>query len=336
MRLIPGLLALVTLSHAGCGQATPYPSVSGRAYESASPSFDAAVPPMEAGDERFLSSDAAPEPMMGMMDGGGAPGTELQDAPPPGETAFNRKIIYDAQIELVVEDLDPAAEQIVALVQQHQGYIAEQDLSGAPGSRRSGRWKLRVPVDQFEDFVRELLGLGELVRNQRTSQDVTEQFYDIEARIRNKRVEEETLLKILEERSGKLEDVLKVQIELSRTRGEIEQMQGRLRVLENLSGLATVTLTLREREDYTPTPPVAPDFSTRIGRAWSGSLTELQKSGENFVVFLVGAAPWLPLILGGILLGVLFVRFLWRRLLRALARLWEFLRRPVVPPPSSS
>jgi hypothetical protein len=281
-----------------------------------------------------------PVAMMGMMGemgmmGGDSP-LQAQDAPPVDAVAFNRKIIYDAQIDLEVEDLDPAADRLVALVQQHRGYIAEQDLTGSPGSKRSAKWKLRVPVDEFEAFVQELLSLGELKRNLRTSQDVTEQFYDIEARIRNKRVEEETILKILEERSGKLEDVLKVQVELSRVRGEIEQMEGRLRVLENLSSLATVTVNLREREDYTPVAPVAPDFRTKIARAWSGSLGDLREMGENLVIGLVALAPWLPLIVVVAVVGIVLVRFLWRRLRRAWPRIWELARRPIQPPAPSS
>ena len=115
-------------------------------------------------------------------------------------------------------------------------------------------------MEQFDSFVDSIVALGELERNNRTSQDVTEQYYDIEARIKNKRVEEQTLNKILQERSGKLEDVLKIEIELSRVRGEIEQLEGKIRVLENLSSLATLTLNVRERDKYAPPPPVVADF----------------------------------------------------------------------------
>lgn len=331
MRSIPGLLMLLILVHSGCGAADPRAmSRTAAGVESEFAMEDSVMSFMPAP----TSDRAEPVAMMGMM--GGASPLQAADAPPVDAAAFNRKIIYDAQIDLEVEDLDPAAERLVALVQEHRGYIAEQDVTGSPGSKRSAKWKLRVPVDRFEEFVQELLGLGELKRNQRTSQDVSEQFYDIEARIRNKKVEEETILKILEERSGQLEDVLKVQVELSRVRGEIEQMEGRLRVLENLSSLATVTVNLRERDDYTPAAPVVPDFGTKIGRAWSGSITELQQLGENLVIGAVALAPWLPLILIGAVLGIVLVRFLWRRLRRAWPRMWQLARTPIQPPAPSS
>ena len=130
------------------------------------------------------------------------------------------------------------------------------------------RWKLRVPVDQFESLVQKVVALGELERNTRTSQDVTEQFYDIEARIKNKKAEEKSLTKILDERTGKLEDVLKIETELSRVRGEIEQLEGKIRVLENLSSLATLTLSVREREKFEPPRPAVADFPTQVARTW--------------------------------------------------------------------
>lgn len=322
------LLALLTLAPPGCGEASPRSAARhskvGMAVGDYAPSPAEAFEPGMAGG------------MMGEMMGyAPSPGPPSQDAPPLDVSSaavaaepLSRKIIYDAQIDLVVEDLDPVASRIVGLVEERGGYVAEQDLSGSPGSRRSGRWTLRVPVDRFEDLVRDLLGLGELERNRRTSQDVTEQFYDIRARVKNKKVEESTLLEILEERGGKLEDVLKVEVELSRVRGEIEQLEGRLRVLESLSSLATITLSLRERDDYEPTPPVSPSFGTRIAREWASSIDALVTLGESLVLFAVGLAPWLPLILALLLL----VALLLRRLARALPRIWERARRPLFPP----
>ena len=142
-------------------------------------------------------------------------------------------------------------------------------------------WRIRIPVEQFDSFVESIVSLGELERNNRTSQDVTEQYYDIEARIKNKKVEEQTLNKILQERSGKLEDVLKIEIELSRVRGEIEQLEGKIRVLENLSSLATLTLNIREREKYAPPAPVVADFGTQIARTWDGSITNCRRPGKS-------------------------------------------------------
>ena len=199
-----------------------------------------------------------------------------EPANPPATAGMSRKIIYDAQVDLIVESVDPIAKKVATLVQDARGYIAEQNVTGSPGSLRSIHWRIRIPVEQFDSFVESVVSLGELERNNRTSQDVSDQYYDLEARIKNKKVEEQTLNKILQERSGKLEDVLKIEIELSRVRGEIEQLEGKIRVLENLSSLATLTLNVREREKYAPPPrsspasaPRSPGPGTARSRAWS-------------------------------------------------------------------
>ena len=174
--------------------------------------------------------------------------------PAADSPALSRKIVYDAQIDLITENVDPIAKKLTALVQEARGYIAEENTTGSPGSQRSMHWKIRLPVDQFDAFVGKIVALGELERNSRTSQDVTEQFYDIEARIKNKKAEEKTITKILEERTGKLEEVLKVEVELSRVRGEIEQLEGKIRVLENLSAGHPHGQRPRAREISAPAP----------------------------------------------------------------------------------
>jgi hypothetical protein len=178
--------------------------------------------------------------------------------------------------------------------------------------------------------VDSVVSLGELERNSRTSQDITEQFYDIEARIKNKKVEEQTLNKILQERSGKLEDVLKVEVELSRVRGETEQLEGKIRVLENLSALATLTLNIRERDKYAPPPPVVADFPTQIARAWDGSLKSLVELGKSVVLWAVTWAIWIPFYVIGALVAWIVIRWLIRVILRNRARLIALATTPIV------
>jgi len=246
--------------------------------------------------------------------------------------AISRKIIYDAQVDLVVDSVDPVARKLAGLIQSARGFIAEQNVTGSPGSLRSIHWRIRVPVEQFDSFVESVVALGELERNNRTSQDITDQFYDIEARIKNKKVEEQTLQKILQERSGKLEDILKIEIELSRVRGEIEQFEGKIRVLENLSSLATLTLNIREREKYTPPAPVVAGFGTQISRTWDGQIHNLLDLGKAIVLWAVSWAIWIPFLLAGVLFAWILVRKLFRAFSRNLPRLITLARTPLTRP----
>lgn len=251
-------------------------------------------------------------------------------------TGIARKIIYDAQVELVVESVDPIAKKVGSLVQQARGYIAEQNVSGSPGSQRSMFWRFRIPVDQFDSFAEAVASLGELTRNNRTSQDVTDQFYDLDARIKNKKLEEQTLNKILQERSGKLEDVLKIEIELSRVRGEVEQLEGKIRVLENVSSLATLTLNVREREKYAPSPPIAADFRTKMARVWDGSLSDITKLAQSVLLWAISMVVWIPFLLIGTLIAWIVVRWLIRVCIRNLPRLLAAARTPITLPRAST
>jgi len=316
------LIALILLPILGCGEAQE------SAVKSAQRSWVSA-PGDAAKSETPASPNAsgrayASSAMMGGM--AGAMGTAIQA--PVNTAALSRKIIYDGEINLIVKDVDPIAKQVVTFIQDARGYIAEQSTTGSPGSQRSMRWKLRVPVEQFESLVQKVVALGELERNTRTSQDVTEQFYDIEARIKNKKAEEKSLTKILDERTGKLEDVLKIETELSRVRGEIEQFEGKIRVLENLSSLATLTLSVREREKFEPPPPALADFPTQVARTWEHSLRGLINLGKAFILWAVDWVLWIPLlIVAGLLAWIIL-----RRLFRLLPRIIALANTPITPP----
>jgi hypothetical protein len=219
-----------------------------------------------------------------------------------------RKIIYNAQVTIQVESISKVGEKISELVKAAGGYISETDQSSRTESVRRAIWTARIPVDRFNDFLGSVHRLGELQQSHLGSQDVTEEYYDIEARIANKQQEEKRLLKHLADSTGKLDEILAVEREVSRVRGEIEQMQGRIRYLANHSALSTVTIQATEVRGYTPEE--SPTFATQIVRTFRNSLDELLGFGKALVLAIVAIAPWLPLIL----LFVLLARWAVRRL----------------------
>ncbi len=208
-----------------------------------------------------------------------------------------RKIIYTATVDLVVENLTNGQNKLTQLVKANNGYIAETNVGGASGEQRTGSWKVRVPVENYEAFMAGAQRLGELQSINSSSQDVTAEFYDVSARIKNKRVEEKRLQELLKKATGKLTEVLQVEKELSRVRGEIEQLQGRIRVLRDLSSLTTITITMREIKDYVP--PAPPTFGTEIARQFSGSVAVMKGVGKGLILLGAALLPWLPLALIG-------------------------------------
>lgn len=260
------------------------------------------------------SGEAATSAEVAFGDGEFPEGTEGVATGAESSTPIERKIIYTADISTVVEDFDGMPEQVQELVEQHGGYIANSDLQSSSGRPRSGTWTIRVPAKDYGRFLDAACALGELQQRSEDSQEVTAEYYDVEARIRNKQREEERLLELLETATGKLQDVLQVEKELSRVREEIERYQGRMRVLQDQTTLSTVTLRIHELQGYQPIE--SPTFQTRIGRAWTMSLQALAGLGRGLVLAAVIVSPWIVVALPFILILILIIRIRRRRRVR--------------------
>jgi hypothetical protein len=217
-----------------------------------------------------------------------------------------RKIIYNAQVTLVVESVADFGRKLGDLVKQAGGYISATDQTSYSGARRGASWTIRVPVDKFDGLFATIGRMGELQQSHLDTQDVSQEYYDIEARITNKQQEEKRLLKHLADSTGKLEDILAVERELSRVRGEVEQMQGRIRYLSNVTAFSTVTINATELVDFTP--PIRPTFGTQIGRTFRASLGNLAEFVRACILVAVAIAPWLPILILSSLLFLWIIR----------------------------
>jgi hypothetical protein len=207
-----------------------------------------------------------------------------------------RKIIYTAQVDIVVEDLARSEEELKRSIQEQKAYVAKSEMHGSPGSPRSGSWTIRVPVDHFDALVETMGKLGELRRSTIDSDDITDRYYDLKAHMKNNEVEEQGLQKLYLEKSatGKLDDLLAVRRELRNIRGEIEQQKGQLQRWDKETEYATVVVTLHDRKDYVPT--TSPTFTTSISRAFWGSWDTLVSFGQGIVIVVVALTPWLPVL----------------------------------------
>lgn len=212
----------------------------------------------------------------------------------------DRKLIYTGDLRLAVKSLDDTEREIKRLLAAAEGQIAEFKEERTAGDQRAGHWQVRVPPGKFSEFVEQVAGLGVAERREMQAADVTEEFVDVEARLKNKRQLETRILKLLDDKTGEIKDVVAVENELARIREEIERIEGRLRVLSNQIDLSTITIFAYERREYIP--PTAPTFSERVATAFSTSLRNMQEVGEMLVIAIVALAPWLVLlaIFGGL------------------------------------
>jgi len=230
---------------------------------------------------------------------------------PPGapEAPPDRKIIYNARVELHVANLDDARAKLDALLAEVKGYVAKSDESGRTGGTRFGTWKVRVPVGAFHDFLARVEGFGELISKTSDAQDVTDEYVDLEARLKNLHAEEAVLNKLLTEKAQSTADLLAFRKQITDVREQIERLQARLNTLSRLTAMTTIDIVMSEDKAYVP--PTAPTFGTSIGRTFGDSVESLEKLGKGLVLVLVAIAPWLPLIVVGLWLGRRGLRAAW-------------------------
>ena len=205
-----------------------------------------------------------------------------------------RKIIYTADINLIVKNFGDFESQIAGMIESHAGFTAERQTDRDHGDHRGGTWVIRVPVEQYDAFLSGLSSLGFARSRSETSDDVTEAYVDLEARISNKRKLEERIIAMLEERPGKLSDLMEIERELSRVREEIERMEGRMRVLTDQTSLATVKLRVSEEATYVP--PAAPTLGDRVAASWGGSIASIGRISSGAVIAAVALIPWAVII----------------------------------------
>ncbi len=180
-----------------------------------------------------------PAPEGFVDEGGGYP-----SAVPSGPT-IERKIIKTGYITLEVEDVVEAMDKVAEVAGELDGYVVS---SNKYEQKRgiSGSVAIRVPTDTFDEAFERLRELAINVPQESTqATDVTEEYVDLEARLRNLEATEAQYLALLE-KAEKVEEMLKVQQALSDVRGQIEQIEGRMKYLERTSDMALIEVTLNE------------------------------------------------------------------------------------------
>ncbi|PKB77852.1 MAG: hypothetical protein BZY88_20590 [SAR202 cluster bacterium Io17-Chloro-G9] len=164
-----------------------------------------------------------------------------------------RQVISSATVSIKVKVVDEAVGQIRTIAEGMGGFVEHLSSSGAAG-RQQASMTIRVPQDRFNTALERIEVLGEVQSKNLGSEDVTEQFIDLEARLKSSIREEESLLSLLE-RSETVSDVLNIERELARVRSEIERFQGQLNFLESRVALATISVSLFPPQKPVSEPP---------------------------------------------------------------------------------
>ncbi len=192
--------------------------------------------------EDLVAQRSASKPMSAeSLDAAGAP--QIQSVALPTIAA---RVIKTADLDLTVPDGDfrSALTAAVEVARRHGGFVLSTSVKD--GNAKSGRLVIRVPAESFERALTDIESLGDVNREVVSGEDVSQEFIDLQARLRNAEAQEKALLKLMR-RAQTVQDTIDVQRELQTVQLLAEQLNGRLRYLEDQTSFSTITLELDEK-----------------------------------------------------------------------------------------
>ena len=170
-----------------------------------------------------------------------------------------------AQLNLIATDFSRARERMEAILKSHHGYVGELTASAPTGAGRSLDATLKVPSAELDATMTELKKLGRVENESQSGEEVTQQYVDLEARLANARNAEQRLSAVLRQQTAKMADILAVEKEITRVRGEIEQMEAERKTLSARVQFATISLKITE--EYKAQLQAPDSIGTRLGNA---------------------------------------------------------------------
>jgi hypothetical protein len=226
-------------------------------------------------------------------------------------------IARTVSLSIVAKDFAASRSLLDSVLARHHGYFGRLNISTPENAARNLQASLRIPASELPAALADLKKLGRVETESQSGEEVTQQHFDLVARLRTSRETEQRFRAILQQRTGKLSDVLEVEQEIARVRGDIETMEGEQKELEHRVSFATVALQLTEEYKAQLNPPAA-SISTRIYNAFVDGYHNASETLLGGVIFFAVNGPTILIWIAVLALPAIFV---WRRYRRTLAAL---------------
>ena len=220
--------------------------------------------------------------------------------------ATERKITKNGSLELIVEKAEDTALAIQNIAEQAGGFVGHSQISEVSDGVKTGTITIRLPADKFNQAMTDIKQLANKVEQENVdAQDVTEQYTDLDARLKNARATESQYLAIMKQ-ALKVQDMLDIQQKLGEVRGEIEQIQGQLKYLNSQIDMSTINVSLTAQADvqvfgivWRPLTVIKQAFRNLLN-----SLTSYVDAVVGLIFLLPVIALWLATI--GVIIWVLW------------------------------
>ncbi len=213
-------------------------------------------------------------------------------------------------LTVMVKDVEAARRSLDSILARHHGYSAQLNVSSPENGARNLRASLRIPEPDLASAAGEIKALGRVVNESQSGEEVSQQHADLVARLKTARETETRFQMILVQRTGKLSDVLEVEQNIARIRGEIEAMEAEQKELEHRVDFASVDVQVVEEYKAKLDSPAATSVSTRMHNSFIAGYHHATETLVGIVLFAEEYGP--PLLIWVTILGVPAV-VAWRR-----------------------
>ncbi|NOZ48513.1 MAG: DUF4349 domain-containing protein [Chloroflexi bacterium] len=228
-----------------------------------------------------------------------------------------RKVVYNARLTLVVKDTAATAQQIEELTTATGGYIANMNAYRSGDDQLYYNITLRIPVSGFDSVRDALRNMAVRVDNdQINTDDVTDQYYDLDAHLRTLRATADELISLLQEtrqRGGQVEDIMSIYRELTNIQSQIESLQGQLNRLDKLTAYSTISIDMRPDELTKPIKSSWRPLET-LRNSFRVLIDVLQSLVDVLIYLIVVILPTLIILAIPVLVVIFALRWLINRI----------------------
>lgn len=173
---------------------------------------------------------------------------EEADSETKVDNKTDRKVIYNADLQIEVQNYEQTFNDLDEEITELDGYIVDSNINeDVEDGSKNGHITARIPQEDFNSFIKTVEeGSSKVLESSTSGEDVTEEYVDLESRLKSKEVVEDRLLTFMEE-ADKTEDLLKISNDLAEVQEEIEALKGQINYLDDKSDLATVSIYMQEK-----------------------------------------------------------------------------------------